>query len=223
MSQERKRKFREAPLVPDNFPDSDLCAAMNRSPEFKHLHAFPLVCGLLLKLKSALQRIYKRSDCKFPRNAENQSSPPELYELILMFTSVPDQVRREWTIEILWSTAESLTAKNINLSVELQRELINQPLYTPDPDTGLMRFHDDFLERVSAYHDTVRRPEGTFDVESLLQYQPLAALPRELCSQCNNLRQIYCGPCHGRRMPGAESLLPPRVSLPFDVLLLLHW
>eukprot|EP00596_Hydrurales_sp_CCMP1899_P002045 CAMPEP_0119053806 /NCGR_PEP_ID=MMETSP1177-20130426/74662_1 /TAXON_ID=2985 /ORGANISM="Ochromonas sp, Strain CCMP1899" /LENGTH=484 /DNA_ID=CAMNT_0007033859 /DNA_START=471 /DNA_END=1922 /DNA_ORIENTATION=- len=51
----------------------------------------------------------------------------------------------------------------------------------------------------------------------------LAAIPREVCPLCGGRRQIYCGDCGGVRMDGANNLLPPRVQLPFDVLLIVHW
>lgn len=51
----------------------------------------------------------------------------------------------------------------------------------------------------------------------------LANLPKETCPQCRGRRQVYCGDCGGRRMALGDSVLPPRVALPFDVLLLLHW
>ena len=37
------------------------------------------------------------------------------------------------------------------------------------------------------------------------------------------LSTVYCGDCHGLRMPLGGILLPPRIHLPFDVLLVLHW
>lgn len=51
----------------------------------------------------------------------------------------------------------------------------------------------------------------------------LANLPKETCPQCRGRRQVYCGDCGGRRMALGDSILPPPVALPFDVLLLLHW
>ena len=36
-------------------------------------------------------------------------------------------------------------------------------------------------------------------------------------------RKIYCGECNGQRLPAASQVLPERISLPFDILLLVHW
>ena len=47
----------------------------------------------------------------------------------------------------------------------------------------------------------------------------LSAVDREICHLCGGRRQIYCGDCGGIRLDRAESLLPQRVVLPFDVLL----
>ena len=51
----------------------------------------------------------------------------------------------------------------------------------------------------------------------------LSEVNREICHLCGGRRQIYCGDCGGVRLDQAESLLPPRVVLPFDVLLIVHW
>ena len=53
--------------------------------------------------------------------------------------------------------------------------------------------------------------------------QALAAVERDICCKCSGRRQIYCGGCGGVRMGNADHLLPGRVHLPFDVLLVLHW
>ena len=51
----------------------------------------------------------------------------------------------------------------------------------------------------------------------------LSEVNREICHLCGGRRQIYCGDCGGVRLDQAESLLPSRVVLPFDVLLIVHW
>lgn len=51
----------------------------------------------------------------------------------------------------------------------------------------------------------------------------LAELPKEVCLRCKGRRQVYCGDCWGARMTAGQSLLPPRIALPFNVVLLLHW
>ena len=51
----------------------------------------------------------------------------------------------------------------------------------------------------------------------------LAAVRREKCHLCGCKRQIYCGDCGGVRMAAGGAFLPPRILLPFDVLLVMHW
>lgn len=55
------------------------------------------------------------------------------------------------------------------------------------------------------------------------QLDDLAAVRREMCHVCGCKRQIYCGDCEGVRMAGGGAFLPPRILLPFDVLLVMHW
>lgn len=51
----------------------------------------------------------------------------------------------------------------------------------------------------------------------------LSEADREVCAVCGGRRQIYCGDCGGVRLPRAGAMLPDRVRLPFDVLLIVHW
>ena len=59
------------------------------------------------------------------------------------------------------------------------------------------------------------------EIASYLQF--LSSVDREICHRCGGRRQIYCGDCGGVRLNRASSLLPQRVVLPFDVLLIVHW
>ena len=92
-----------------------------------------------------------------------------------------------------------------------------------------------FLKMVAAYHDELERPEGTFEVidpnaavkqdelEIALKLSELSSLPRDVCRSCMCRKQVYCGDCTGVRMQNAEEFLPKRITLPFDVLLLIDW
>jgi hypothetical protein len=51
----------------------------------------------------------------------------------------------------------------------------------------------------------------------------LAAAERERCHLCGGKRQIYCGDCGGVRVGRGGELLPRRIVLPFDLLLIVHW
>lgn len=70
--------------------------------------------------------------------------------------------------------------------------------------------------------ETQQAQQESYDME---QIKRLAALPRDTCAGCNCKRQVYCGDCgsSGERMSNASGLLPPRVTLPFNILLLVHW
>jgi hypothetical protein len=72
----------------------------------------------------------------------------------------------------------------------------------------------------SAQQDAEQGAEQAAEAALLLS---LANMPKETCPQCLGRRQVYCGDCGGRRMAQGGQLLPPRVDLPFDVLLLVHW
>jgi hypothetical protein len=117
-----------------------------------------------------------------------------------------------------------------------------------DEDVELI-FDESFLAKVAEYHLKMSRPEGTFDLNvtaanddgsrtdfltaeesaartsfnSSVPYEELSKVPREICPSCGSRRQIYCGHCGGIRMPMASELLPPRIDLPFNILLILHW
>lgn len=96
-------------------------------------------------------------------------------------------------------------------------------------------FDPQFLRLVVSYHDELERPAGTFEVveadaasaqqalEERLRLPELEGLARDVCRSCNCRKQVYCGDCTGVRMANAEALLPERITLPFDVLLLIDW
>ena len=82
----------------------------------------------------------------------------------------------------------------------------------------------DFI--IVRYHASLERPPGTFDrsnnsIYSQSYLEELESVERDICSGCNGRRQLYCGPCGGRRLSG--DMLPLRIELPFDLLILVHW
>ena len=89
-------------------------------------------------------------------------------------------------------------------------------------------FLPSFLSQVALYHQSLTRPSEIFqnkaenDTELSLLHS-LASLPREECPHCHGRKQVYCGSCQGLRLPSSSLLLPPRIPLPFTVLLLTHW
>eukprot|EP01042_Synura_sphagnicola_P029502 gene29502-38050_t len=208
--------------LPDSFTDHELTLALNGETNFPNYRKFPLVCGLLIKLRSGYQRVYGRSNNRFPR-LPAEEIPQQYYDAALMFCSEPEKLRNEWEPASLWYASEVITVKSINVDIHLQREIYLHPVYPFDAKTGWPCFHKEYLVKVKQYHDSLRRPDGTFTLpESDLIHQ-LIDLPRMVCPKCNHGRHVYCGPCGGLRMPNAVDLLPPRVELPFNVHLVLHW
>lgn len=104
-----------------------------------------------------------------------------------------------------------------SLSVEKleDTDLINAPKLV---------FTEEFQMKIQKYFDELARPEGTFDLEPQdYLVETLASLERDDCPKCNKKRHVYCGDCGGMRLSNSESILPPRVKLPFDILIFLHW
>ena len=113
-------------------------------------------------------------------------------------------------------------------------------------------FRKSFIDKVNTYHSSLKRPIDNIDasysdelfpqidhdkdehdnsessaLREVLQednrISSLALIERDVCNQCKGRRQLYCGGCGGVRMENANSLLPTKLHLPFDVLLVLHW
>eukprot|EP00598_Pedospumella_elongata_P008545 CAMPEP_0184994894 /NCGR_PEP_ID=MMETSP1098-20130426/51083_1 /TAXON_ID=89044 /ORGANISM="Spumella elongata, Strain CCAP 955/1" /LENGTH=549 /DNA_ID=CAMNT_0027521055 /DNA_START=20 /DNA_END=1669 /DNA_ORIENTATION=+ len=280
-----------APELPEHFDDVEVLLILRNGSYTQLRHQYPLTCGLVSKLRTALIRVLKRSLLKGHEVKALSTEDVTLYTLIEAFTSEKEFLRTNWPEPmILHSVVVEISVKSINLSPPLQRELCLHPLGGPKyikvqgvPGVGMkttpvelngikyalanmdlrgcntetgeftrvsIHFNKDFLLRVKDYHEATQRPPGTFEdpsktspvkspikavaVEDVSQtdgdeacnsnyIHMLAALPKETCVQCKGHRQIYCGTCSGRRMPDADQQLPPRVHIPFDVLLLVHW
>eukprot|EP01039_Chlorochromonas_danica_P008247 gene8247-9095_t len=223
----------ESYVIPEMFTDEDICMILNNlsAPQgeeqstslssFSYWNHFPLVCGVLIRMRSGLQRVYRRSECRFPRRPDHQAE--QFYQLVEAVVYEKEELRHHWSHQTLWQVAEELTLKSLNLSLPLNRRLQCHPLYPLHPSSEKMVFQEDFVQQVRLYQASLQRPEGTFTVTISPQLEALCEMERTLCPRCNGRRQLYCGPCGGLRMPAAEELLPPRLSLPFDILLLLHW
>lgn len=133
---------------------------------------------------------------------------------------------KSFSPEDLYITAIELSKKSLTLSPDLMPAYYQHPLYPRNSITKKLLFHEDFLRRVKLFHQTVRRPEGAYDVDRYLNdpvIQQLINLPRDPCSACNSKRHLYCGDCGGIPTPIAVPLLPERKAIPFDILLLIHW
>ena len=79
------------------------------------------------------------------------------------------------------------------------------------------------LRNLDMENAQIRRNIPTPSKNTTSLTETLAATERERCHLCGGNRQIYCGSCGGVRVGRGGSLLPPRVSLPFDLLLVVHW
>lgn len=222
-----------ASALPESFADDALCAILHSDVDelissalqgqevgIQWWSALPLVCGVLVRARSGLFRVYRRSECRVHK--DESLMPSQLFHIVRFVVHDKDALL-EWTADDLWRAAEELTTKSLNLNNLLCKELFMHPLYPFHPHSRRLIFRGSFLRRVEEYHQSIQRPEGTFSCDLTEEQLTLASTERTLCPQCNGRRQLYCGPCGGLRLPKAEPLLPARVPLPFDVLLLLHW
>jgi hypothetical protein len=266
--------------LPEHFEDSEVCTVL-RNEDTRKLKKYPLTCGLVMKVRTALIRVIKRSILKSEERKRLGSEDQSLYKLIETFTSEEGFLHEHWPSSVvLHNVVLELSIKAINLSPTLQREFSLHPLGPPkycsvltgDDESPVrlngitytvasaaehrvsIHYDNGFLRRVRQYHEETQRPDGTFDspVKAIACSVELAAtdefadtddspqqvaeqaaeaalllslanMPKETCPQCLGRRQVYCGDCGGRRMAQGGQLLPPRVDLPFDVLLLVHW
>lgn len=193
----------------------------------KHIQFFPngkkysLTCGLIIRLKSLLPRIVKQRFQKAPPCCDGDSYMNRLYNIINHFVIKIDN--NIWTKEILWNTAISLSEKHSVLPPILQKELCLKRLIMKDyPNDKSLYFDKEFLIKVANYYEDTKRPEGTFECTEDQNIITLSSLNREQCPICNGSRQVYCGPC-GVCLPSAIKYMPKKISLPFDLLLILHW
>lgn len=126
--------------------------------------------------------------------------------------------------EQLYLTAYELSRKLLTLSSDLLPEYYSHPLYPRHVETNRLVCHFHFLKRVKLFHETVRRPSGTYDIDSYddPRIVSLTQIDREICPLCGSSRQLYCGDC-GTPLATAIPYLPAPIELPFNILLLIHW
>lgn len=193
--------------------------------DFIEYRKYQFTCGLVLKLKNATVRVYKRT--KYPPPTKYDTDAQRMFHLLRLCTIDIDIVDSNWTVQSIWDLAEELTRKQLNLNPPLQKVLMEHPVVrTTSSSLSLIDWNIEFLRKVSDYHAAVKRPEGAFHLEDKEVYSILASQPRHLCPGCQNYRQLYCGVCHGRLMTGVAQLLggdAERIDLPFKVMLLMHW
>lgn len=230
--------------LPNHFTDEELIEIIDSSQFILSLstksHRYDLTCGLVLLCLTGIHRLEKRS--KFRRKVINNKEQEDektkferlLYKVVNYYVKSIDSTI--WTIDNIHIAGQELHAKSKFLSPKFQKLLYQQPLLLNNNDINsddfierrskhqILYFSRDFLLVVAEYHDKLRRPEGTFELdESSDQMEFLSKFDRDTCSKCNQRRAIYCGECFGLRMENVKNLLPTRVSLPFDVLVIKHF
>ena len=227
--------------VSEHFTDSDVLKII-KGEFIPKTQIYELCVGVLIKAYSGSKRVSKRGliippiyeatvtefDC-IPIETTEDSDANRLRKVIYHYIKDEDIVFLEKYYPLssqLYYTAYELVRKMVTLSAKLMPEYLNQPIY-PRNTNGLLQFHEKFINKVIEYHNYVRRPEGTYDSESMTKNNDniikLANLNRFICPNCQSRRQIYCGSCGGIRSIEAEEYFPPRIELPFNVLLLVHW
>ena len=99
-------------------------------------------------------------------------------------------------------------------------------LLSPQKNVGLIGIKNPHMKEdgeVRCDRNSCLSTACSLNAEDSAAISALIAMPREVCPKCTGRRQLYCGDCCGLRMPIADILLPPRIDIPFEVLLLVHW
>jgi hypothetical protein len=89
---------------------------------------YPLICGLLLRLRTAMFRVAKRS--KMREVSVEDTYEDRLFRLMKCFirSECDSDFQSNWTPHTLSVAGTELARKNIFLSSKLQKELNDQPL-----------------------------------------------------------------------------------------------
>jgi hypothetical protein len=212
--------------LPDHFEDVELLAPFRPDTAVESV-ALVRKCnnslGLLVKLRAGLNRLLQRNKLHLDTPPLNLTKSKALFLLWEAFSKV-SALDTQWLDQDDFLHASDIMAlKFLTLSAFLQKRMGFHPLLPP-VEKYYVRFYQVWVDEVLAYQDSLQRPEGTFEDNGSKDIANAAkAYPREMCPKCKKRRQIYCGTCGGLRMPIGGATLPPRVDLPFDILLLVHW
>lgn len=205
--------------LPNHICDENIILSISESNNNVSEAHYQVTLGLLLKIRNGIKRLVKRCKLKRPFDGEILMKSVNYFAADASTLSL-------WSTDMLFHASHEISKKMVNLSSDLLKRLDFHPLYPPVNHDGGLFFEEMFLNDVAEYHLSVARPAGTFETKEDTMppnIQALKSLDRETCVICGGRRQIYCGPCGGLRLANATTLLPPRIELPFDVLILLHW
>ena len=89
---------------------------------------FPMICGLLLRLRTAMFRVAKRS--RMREVSKEDTYEGRLFRLMKCFISsdCDEELQNNWNSETLSMAGTELARKAVFLSARLQKDLNNQPL-----------------------------------------------------------------------------------------------
>jgi DTW domain-containing protein YfiP len=189
---------------------------------------YDLTLGLLMRISTGMYRVVKRSVCSNPPLNDYTKRFENLFYYFCNEDSVDLMVNESgWRMDTLVDACKVLSKKSSNLSIDLLHVFDIHPLLPPSAE-GKIQYNKSFLIDVAEYHRSLSRPDDVFahkaQSESELELlSHLASLEREVCHICLGKKQVYCGSCGGIRLASASSILPHRIGLPFDILLLVHW
>ena len=89
---------------------------------------FPMICGLLLRLRTAMFRVAKRS--RMREVSGDDTYEDRLFRLMKCFISIDcdQELQNHWNSQKLSMAGTELARKAVFLSAKLQKDLNNQPL-----------------------------------------------------------------------------------------------
>ena len=204
--------------------DSEIAAAFQNiysNNILEGLHQYHLTYGLILKLRNSTKRMIKRMIMPVPTGLHDDTYGHRLLKLLQYYAKDSNEQLYHLDPETIWEISEDVSSKNSVLSPKLQSQLFHHEVIILEKKAV---FTDEYIEKVKNYFLHVKRPEGTFDwkFDDYPLIPTLIKTAREKCSECNSMRHIYCGPC-GRLVDSIEPLIGKKLTLPFDLLVIIHW
>jgi len=219
-----KQKYIHRKYLPNHFMDSEIEIAFDniyKNNISEGLHQYNLTYGLVLKLRNSTKRMIKRLIMAVPTGLDEDTYGHRLLNLLKYYAKDSNEQLYHLDPEIIWQIGDDVSSKNSVLSPKLQSLLFHHEVIILE---NKPIFSDEFIEKVRNYFLHVKRPEGTFDwkFDDYPLIPVLLKTARDNCSECNSMRHVYCGPC-GRLLNSIEPLIGKKLTLPFDLLVIIHW